>query len=90
MARRLFPMLLIAFASITVNATGKPSFGPDASQFMGGDEGDACTMIMCLSNPAGQDMSECAAALRKYAEMDPDDRPGFLEKCPMVTGGGDT
>lgn len=87
MTKNILITLAFAFVSISASAMEKPSFGPDKSQMLGGDEGDACTIKMCLSDPMGSDMEECKAALKRYFRMDPEDRPGFLKKCPMVTGG---
>jgi len=82
----IFSLLCCCFIG-SASALEKPSFGPDKSQMLGGDEGDACTIKMCLSDPMGSDMEECKASLKRYFRMDPEDRPGFLAKCPMVTGG---
>lgn len=89
MNKRFFIGLLAVVASMAVHANSAPSFGPDTSKFLGGEEGDSCTVIMCLSDPAGQDLGECSDALQKFEQMRPEERPEFLKKCPKETGGGD-
>lgn len=59
---------------------------PAPSQILEGNEGSACSMLLCLSNPAGKGLAECTAPLKKYFGMRPDKRPGFLSKCPLVGG----
>ncbi|MBF6615627.1 MAG: hypothetical protein ITG07_02765 [Candidimonas sp.] len=79
---------VILLCCVPVLAFAKaPSFGPDVSQFLGGEEGEACQIIMCLSDPAGQDLEECEEPLREWETTRPEERPKKLEKCPMVTGG---
>jgi len=87
MVVRFFAALFFSSIVLTAHAIGEPSVGPDASQILGGKKGDSCTVIMCLSNPIGQDLAECSDALRKFERMRPEKRPAFLRKCPMVTGG---
>lgn len=65
----------------------EPGFGPDASMILGGDEGESCQIILCLSDPAGQDLAECKDPIEKWERTRPEDRPKLLRKCPMVTGG---
>ncbi|MBA1280198.1 hypothetical protein [Stutzerimonas stutzeri] len=84
---RFFALFLVCLPFTAFSAM-KPSFGPDPSMFLGGDEGDSCQIIMCLSDPAGQDLEECEEPIRKWEETRPEERPKLLEKCPMVTGGG--
>jgi len=67
-------------------ATQKAMDNDPMSNILGGDEGDACEMIMCLSNPVGDTLKECEEPIRKYFKMKSQDRPGFLEKCPIVGG----
>lgn len=76
----LFFLPLVAFAK-------SPSFGPDVGQILGGDEGEACQIMLCLSDPAGQDLEECEEPLKEWEKTRPEERPRKLEKCPMVTGG---
>ena len=77
-------------ASIAVSAHAvSPAGGFDQSQVLGGDEGDACEMLLCLSNPAGKGLVECQEPLKKYFSMKPKKRPGFLEKCPLQGGSSD-
>ncbi|MBA1250167.1 hypothetical protein G7019_21850 [Pseudomonas zeshuii] len=54
----------------------------DSSQVLGGNAGSACQMILCLSNPSGKELSSCAAPLKRYFDMKPHRRPGFLAQCP--------
>lgn len=88
MRARFFCALLAACFAVTANAYDKPTTGPDKSQLLGGDAGDACSMVLCLSNPVGKGLAECSAPLKKYFNLKRKKRPGFLSKCPMVKGEG--
>ena len=80
----VFPMAFAAALHAEENdSTPKPGTTPDLSQVMGGDAGDACQMLVCLSDPIGQATDACAAPLKKYFDMKPNKRPGFLQKCPQ-------
>lgn len=81
-----FIILVLVLMPVTAFAM-KPSFGPDPSMILGGEEGDSCQIIMCLSDPLGQDISECQEPLERWERTRPEKRPELLEKCPMVTGG---
>lgn len=84
----LFALLsLLSVSTVSAGGLGAPSFGPDPSQILGGDEGDACEMQVCLSNPMGKGIKECDKALQKYAKLRDDEKPKYLEKCPKVMGG---
>lgn len=71
------------------SAAPKAPLKAQASNILGGEEGDACQIKLCLSNPVGQDISECDNPLKKWARTRSEDRPKLLRKCPMV-GGGDS
>jgi hypothetical protein len=72
-----------------VNAEGlTPSAGLDPSQILGGDAGDACQMLVCLSDPIGKGLAECKEPLEKYAKMPDHKKAGFLQKCPQQQSGG--
>lgn len=73
-----------------VNAEGltPPSTGLDPSQILGGDAGDACQMLVCLSDPMGQGVDECKKPLEKYAKMPDHKKAAFLQKCPQQQSGG--
>lgn len=70
------------------NAAPKDPLKDQASNILGGEEGDACQIKVCLSDPMGQDIAECQDALNKWERTRPEDRPKLLRKCPMVGGGG--
>lgn len=56
---------------------------PDA--VLEGDEADACSMLLCLSDPSGKGLAECEGPLRKFSELEPGKGPDFLSKCPVVS-----
>jgi hypothetical protein len=70
------------------SAAPKDPLKDQASNILGGEEGDACQIKLCLSNPIGQGTSECQDPLQKWEQTRPEDRPDLLRKCPMVGGGG--
>lgn len=82
-------IVLIALFSISATAAEsssdskafKPGFAPDPSQILGGDEGTACEVLLCLS--MGSPPTECDEPLKKYFDMKKKKRPGFLQKCPV-------
>lgn len=82
--------LLTALLVNGVNAAelASPGFGPDPTQILGGDAGDACQVLVCLSDPIGKGLAECKKPLEKYAKMPDHKKPGFLQKCPQQQGGG--
>ena len=53
---------------------------------LGGDEGDACKAIMCLSSSTGRSVSECQPPLQRYYSITGKDatkkRKNFLDLCP--------
>lgn len=65
------------------NSNGSSDQG-DSSSMMTGDPALACQMLVCLSDPIGKDLSECAPALKAYDDMKPKRRPNFLALCPKV------
>lgn len=86
-----FPILMIAGCA-SVFAAGADSAGmpnaPKPEDLLGGDEGSACEMLLCLSNPLGEGLAECKEPLRKYFKIKPHRRPGYLERCPLNTSSG--
>lgn len=90
-----FGKKLLILASLAALAAELPAeqlsmAGPDKpgstqkAAILGGDEGDACKMLLCLSDPAGSGLPECKPPLDRYFSMEPEDRAGFLAQCPMV------
>jgi len=90
MVKQLAVLSTFVFMSLSgfcyANSLGDVPSGK--GDILGGKEGDACQMLLCLSDPAGKGMDECKKPLKKYHKMDPDDRPSFLDKCPIIKGGG--
>lgn len=88
MLKKIAGFVLFGALSLSGTVSAAPDLlkapGPDLSQILGGDEGDACQMRVCLSDPLGSDMEECEDALQKYARLEPHERATFLLKCPEV------
>lgn len=82
-------LILFALCIPVIANAMKPTVGPDASMILGGEEGDSCKIIMCLSDPIGQDIAECIPPLTLWEKTDPKDRPGLLSKCPKVSDGSE-
>jgi hypothetical protein len=87
MTKNIFITSLLCVFSLSCFGLDKPSAEPSQGKVMGGEEGSACQMLLCLSDPSGGGLKECSKPLKDYFSMDAKDRPGFLKKCPMVAGG---
>ncbi|MBC7198264.1 MAG: hypothetical protein H5U32_03345 [Pseudomonas balearica] len=70
------------------SAAPKAPLKAQASNILGGEEGDACQIMLCLSDPSGKGLAECQQPLKKWENTKPKKRPGLLRKCPLVGGGG--
>jgi hypothetical protein len=75
-------MITHAFPSFADGLIPDPSV-PKPGDLLLGDAGDACQMLVCLSDLAqAKLLPDCSPPLKRYWDMKPHDRPGFLGKCP--------
>lgn len=74
-------MVTHATCSLADDSTTDPSV-PKPGDLLLGDAGDACQMIVCLSDAVGKVTPECAPPLQRYFDMPSHKRPKFLELCP--------
>ncbi|MDU4254432.1 hypothetical protein [Pseudomonas sp.] len=74
----------LAAAADDDSSSGNGGGAGDPAQILGGKQGNACMMLLCLSDPQGKQLKECQKPLEDYYDMKPKRRPGYLASCPQV------
>lgn len=82
---RIFaPVLVLCFVPLLACADNLPNI--QNPKTLSGDEADACSAVLCLSNATGRSVSECHPSLQRYYSITGKDaaqkRKNFLDLCP--------